>query len=429
MPTVRFQLRRDTAANWTSVNPTLSSGEPAVETDTRRQKLGDGVTPWNSLAYVADGTVKSVAGASSASGFELTGGPITQSGTLTFGISNQANARTALGAVGLTGNETIAGSKTLTSNPIAPGYTVDRAGSAGGLIFQTSGSLRWIVGKGASDDFFINRYDDTGAYVGQPLAINRATGAVTLSAALGVTSGGTGSNTAAGARTNLGLGTAAEQNIGTTGSNVPLLSGSNTWTGEQNVSARLAVTRSAASPPVTPVGDFIVLRDTFGAVSIYSGRSSTLTHATFSGYSSYGTVGAPTSIGNSNALILSFTANAWDVNTTNYANVGSIDLLSTSPHTTTNLGTYWRFTCTAPGSLVPIDVARITDTGLQMYGANTVIDANRILRNRTYTVATVPSPTGIAGAQFYCTNPAAGQARPYWSNGTEWRDATGTLLA
>ena len=48
---VRFQLRRDTAANWTAANPTLALGEPGVETDTLKVKVGDGATAWNSLAY------------------------------------------------------------------------------------------------------------------------------------------------------------------------------------------------------------------------------------------------------------------------------------------------------------------------------------------------------------------------------------------
>ena len=51
MPTVRFQLRRDTAANWTGVNPTLGPGEPALETDTGKVKYGDGSSAWNSLPY------------------------------------------------------------------------------------------------------------------------------------------------------------------------------------------------------------------------------------------------------------------------------------------------------------------------------------------------------------------------------------------
>lgn len=46
-----LELRRDTAANWTSANPTLASGEPGLETDTGKLKFGDGSTAWTSLAY------------------------------------------------------------------------------------------------------------------------------------------------------------------------------------------------------------------------------------------------------------------------------------------------------------------------------------------------------------------------------------------
>jgi hypothetical protein len=47
----RIQVRRDTATNWTSANPTLASGELGYETDTAKIKLGDGSTAWTSLAY------------------------------------------------------------------------------------------------------------------------------------------------------------------------------------------------------------------------------------------------------------------------------------------------------------------------------------------------------------------------------------------
>lgn len=52
MSTPRYAERVDTAANWTSANPTLGDGEPGNESDTGRRKLGDGATAWNSLAYV-----------------------------------------------------------------------------------------------------------------------------------------------------------------------------------------------------------------------------------------------------------------------------------------------------------------------------------------------------------------------------------------
>lgn len=56
MPTLyRIRSRRDTAANWTSANPTLGLGEQGVETDTRLEKVGDGATSWTALPYAADG--------------------------------------------------------------------------------------------------------------------------------------------------------------------------------------------------------------------------------------------------------------------------------------------------------------------------------------------------------------------------------------
>lgn len=46
-----IQMRRDTAANWTSANPILADGELGMERDTKRFKMGDGTTHWNDLAY------------------------------------------------------------------------------------------------------------------------------------------------------------------------------------------------------------------------------------------------------------------------------------------------------------------------------------------------------------------------------------------
>jgi hypothetical protein len=48
----RIQIRRDTSADWTSTNPTLSQGELGYETNTDKFKIGDGATTWNNLGYV-----------------------------------------------------------------------------------------------------------------------------------------------------------------------------------------------------------------------------------------------------------------------------------------------------------------------------------------------------------------------------------------
>lgn len=51
----QIKLRRDTAANFTSKNPVLGAGEPAYETDTKKLKIGDGTTAYNSLDYFTSG--------------------------------------------------------------------------------------------------------------------------------------------------------------------------------------------------------------------------------------------------------------------------------------------------------------------------------------------------------------------------------------
>lgn len=46
-----IQLRRGTAAQWTSTNPVLGEGEQGLETDTLRTKIGDGSSAWSALEY------------------------------------------------------------------------------------------------------------------------------------------------------------------------------------------------------------------------------------------------------------------------------------------------------------------------------------------------------------------------------------------
>lgn len=48
----RIRLRRDTSSDWSFYNPILASGEPGVELDTNRIKVGNGVTEWNDLPYL-----------------------------------------------------------------------------------------------------------------------------------------------------------------------------------------------------------------------------------------------------------------------------------------------------------------------------------------------------------------------------------------
>lgn len=66
-------------------------------------------------------------------------------------------------------------------------------------------------------------------------------GAPSVSAPTGtlpIANGGTGATSASAARTNLGLGTSATVNTGTSGATVPLLNGANTWAAAQTFSVR-----------------------------------------------------------------------------------------------------------------------------------------------------------------------------------------------
>lgn len=108
---VRQQQRHDTAANFTSFNPTLFAGEIGFETDTGKFKIGTGAVVWTSLPYatvpggvgaivnadisasaaIVDTKLATISTAGKVSGAAITGGNIITSGTIsttnTFGYS------------------------------------------------------------------------------------------------------------------------------------------------------------------------------------------------------------------------------------------------------------------------------------------------------------------------------------------------------
>ncbi len=53
MPTLKLQVRRDTAINWTAANPQLLPGEIGFETDTGKLKIGREIGDyWNTVDYL-----------------------------------------------------------------------------------------------------------------------------------------------------------------------------------------------------------------------------------------------------------------------------------------------------------------------------------------------------------------------------------------
>jgi len=100
--TIRVQMaqRKDTAANWTAANPILLSGEIGYETDTKKFKIGNGSTNWNSLAYlpIPDGS----------GNLTITGNlEIGSTGSLTFEGSTADGFETTLAVTNPTADRTI----------------------------------------------------------------------------------------------------------------------------------------------------------------------------------------------------------------------------------------------------------------------------------------------------------------------------------
>jgi hypothetical protein len=149
--TSRLQNRRDTAANWTSNNPTLAAGEIGLETDTTKFKMGDGTTAWISLAYAysagatgpqgATGPVgatgpQGVTGDVGPTGVTGVTGPVGATGPT--GATGPVGATGPTGVTGPTGATGPAGDPTLVLNPETGSYTLV-LGDASGLVEMSGG--------------------------------------------------------------------------------------------------------------------------------------------------------------------------------------------------------------------------------------------------------------------------------------------------
>jgi hypothetical protein len=89
----QIQIRRGTAAQWTSANPTLAAGEFGYETDTGKAKIGNGSSAWIILGYALTGAAGTVTSITAGTG--LSGGTITTTGTIAIDTATTADLTTA----------------------------------------------------------------------------------------------------------------------------------------------------------------------------------------------------------------------------------------------------------------------------------------------------------------------------------------------
>lgn len=105
---IQIQLRRGLSTEWTTTNPILADGEMAVETDTLKFKVGNGVTDWNTLPYASGATgAQGPTGPTGAQGAYGMNPVFSRQGTLTptvgtqrFYIERAGTVRTVRATVG-----------------------------------------------------------------------------------------------------------------------------------------------------------------------------------------------------------------------------------------------------------------------------------------------------------------------------------------
>ena len=136
----QIQVRRGTAAQWTSTNPTLAAGEWGYETDTGKAKIGNGSTAWTSLSYFGgSGTVTSIT-----AGTGLSGGTITTSGTIAIDTATTVDLSTAQTLT----NKTLT-TPTITQGQATPTFSTNAytlvAGDAGKLLLASNSSTAGTV--------------------------------------------------------------------------------------------------------------------------------------------------------------------------------------------------------------------------------------------------------------------------------------------
>jgi len=162
----RIQLRRDTAANWTSANPLLADGEPGYETDTKKFKYGNGVDNWNILPYQAGGGAQGETGLTGATGVGGGGGGAT-------GVQGETglSGETGLGTQGATGVGG-GGSSVITEYEIRLGASATVAGMISGATKVPAG---WNLDDGILTLGNITSISGLGGTVASDLIIEHGT--------------------------------------------------------------------------------------------------------------------------------------------------------------------------------------------------------------------------------------------------------------
>lgn len=152
---VQIQLRRGDSTSWAESNPVLAPGEAAVETDTGRMKVGDGLLPWTDLDYFpssvdSDQVIGSIP-PSQVTGTAVVQSRVVGSGTGLVGGGDLSTDRTlgiAAGGVGTTqlADDAVNAAKiaagAVGNAEVASGAGIDPSKIAGSALVQSTATTK-----------------------------------------------------------------------------------------------------------------------------------------------------------------------------------------------------------------------------------------------------------------------------------------------
>jgi hypothetical protein len=166
---IQIQIRRDTASNWSSNNPTLAIGELGFVTDTSQLKIGNGSVAWNSLPYFlnsASATTVEIAQAV-ANLIDLSPSTLDTLNELAAAIGDDANfATNIVNSISSASAAAIAYADNLTTTDIAEGtnlyFTNQRGIDSGSATYILQTNQQGIINSAsAAAVTSANSYTDT----------------------------------------------------------------------------------------------------------------------------------------------------------------------------------------------------------------------------------------------------------------------------
>ena len=160
--TSTIQPRGDTTANWTSANPVLEFREIGTEIlvdGSRRLKVGDGTTPWNTLQYLCPPKTNPTGGAEnyaakdapSFTGNGAIAGNLAVGGTLTVTGASALDGGGTSSDVAIAGNNRSIANKKYVDGALPIGAVQMFAGPHGSIPATTSG-VEWLICNGQAID-------------------------------------------------------------------------------------------------------------------------------------------------------------------------------------------------------------------------------------------------------------------------------------